>query len=748
LIRGLVQGVGFRPFISRLASSGNLKGEVENRNDGVAIRLATDLSTAILLREEIISKAPAAAVIKSVEINEKQVEEFSSFTIIKSSDRSTHITGVCPDIATCSECLYDMNHEARRLDYPFTNCTNCGPRFTIISALPYDRPNTSMRSFEMCHGCNEEYNDSYDRRFHAQPVACNSCGPSYIYKGMGVVLNHLPEILKRINYEIIAGNTLAVKGLGGYFLMCDALNEDAVKGLRERKQRDAKPFAVMFRDLDTLREYCHYSLKEEEALMSWRRSVVILNEKKELAPSVSCGMGTTGAILPYMPLHYLIFREINTPAIVFTSGNISDDPIIISDAEAELSFPKIASGIVACNREIVNRADDSVVALSGSKIQIIRRSRGYVPEPVDLGFQADGVFAAGAELKNTFCLGKGDQAIMSQHIGDLKNGNVFNFYNEAVSRFSSLFRFRPSVVACDLHPDYLSTRFAENLSESQGLGLVRVQHHHAHIASCMAENGLDEMVTGICFDGTGYGDDGNIWGSEFLIAGYKSYERFASFDYVPLPGGDKAVSEPWRSAWSYCRKYMDSDFDFSRFISRDYVPQKTLYIIDEMIAHGINSPLCCSAGRLFDAVSALVGLCVTEQFDSEAPMRLESVISPGIIDQYPVDTGLKISFGPAIRSIIHDLLEQTPVGIISARFHNTIAGVVSHYASIIRSSKGINKVVLTGGVFQNRYLLKRCIVLLRDNDFEVFTNNKVPANDGGISLGQLAVASKKSKKCV
>ncbi len=557
-----MQGVGFRPFVYRMASKHGLSGEVDNRTDGVYILVQGDTSVIDSFTNDLLHNSPPASHIKSIEMSPVLTAGYKGFSITKSKDSDSNVTEVSPDIGVCRECLGDMENDPERIAYPFVNCTNCGPRFTIIEELPYDRPLTTMSSFMMCGKCRSEYDDILNRRFHAQPIACNACGPVYKYKDHSGCLTNIDEILDKIFRQIESGKIIALKGLGGYHLLCDALNNTAVGVLRQRKQRDSKPFAVMFRDIQAAAEYCFIDENEEKELLSWRRPVVILRQKKALSPVVSNGLNTTGVLLPYMPIHYLLFRKLNTPAIVFTSGNLSDEPVITSDVVAENELTRVADSVVSYNREILNRADDSVVRFMGNRISVIRRSRGFVPRPVDLSFNVEGIIALGAEQKNSFCIGKGRQAILSQYIGDLKNRPTFDFFTESIERFKKLFRFKPSLIACDLHSGYLSSQYAESLEDELGIPLIRVQHHHAHIASCMAENGIDEEVIGISLDGTGLGTDGNIWGGEFLIADLHNFRRNTHFDYIPLPGGDRATEEPWRIAFSCLYKYLGKDFDF------------------------------------------------------------------------------------------------------------------------------------------------------------------------------------------
>jgi hydrogenase maturation protein HypF len=671
---------------------------------------------------------------------------YYKFIIAESKATDYQITEISPDIAVCDECIADMSSDPGRIDYPFVNCTNCGPRFTIIRGLPYDRPLTTMKDFEMCGTCNSEYNDILDRRFHAQPIACNECGPEYQFKTEGKTISGITAILNEVSSMIMLGKTVAIKGIGGYFLMCDALNDGAVVRLRQRKQREAKPLAVMFRNFSELKKYCYVEKNEEDELNSWRKPILILKQKKSLADSVNNGLNTIGAMLPYMPVHYLLFRILETSAVVLTSGNLSDEPIITDDIEAEKKLMAFADSLVSYNRTIWNRTDDSVARIINSKVNIIRRSRGWAPQPVDLNFKVEGILALGAEQKNSFCIGKDFQAILSQYIGDLKNIPTYDFFKDTIDRFKNLFSFTPEYIACDMHPDYLSTFYASSVAEYQGIPVIRVQHHHAHIVSVMAEHGLDEKVIGISMDGTGLGTDGNLWGGEFLIADTAEFERYMHFDYVPMPGGDMAVKEPWRMAFSYLYKYFGDAINYDSIPVFRSVDRERLTLVKEMIEKGINSPLSSGAGRLFDAVSALLGICTVISFDAEAPMRLESAIVAETDQHYPFVIGRNVVFSETLKAIIADM-RKSDVSLISAKFHNTVAQAILEVSLLIRKETSLEKVVLSGGVFQNKYLLEKTIQKLTQNMFTVFTNHQVPVNDGGISLGQLIVASKKTGLC-
>ncbi len=738
-IKGLVQGVGFRPFIYRMAHQHGLNGWVENRNDGVIIKVNGSNEILNLFVEDIKIQAPVASNIHSIKSKVVEPESFSEFKIVKSENSSAEITDISPDIAVCDACLVDLKNQAHRIDYPFINCTNCGPRFSIIQDLPYDRDKTTMDPFVMCNICRSEYEDVLDRRFHAQPVACSTCGPEYELIIGERSITDFDEILDQTKDLLQNGKIIAIKGIGGFQIACDAQNEDAVKRLREKKVREGKPFAVMFKNIESMQEFVYLFPSEKKSVESWRRPIVIVQEKKNLAPGVSVGFKTIGAILPYMPFHHLLFENIQLPAIVLTSGNLSDEPIVINNQDAENNLTRIADAVLVYNREIYNRTDDSVVFSANEKERLIRRSRGYAPEPVNLNLNVDRIFAAGAELVNCFCFGKGKQAILSQHIGDLKNLETLEFYTESFERYKKLFRAEPTLVVHDKHPDYLSTRFAKDLNIEQ----IEVQHHHSHIASCMAEFNLDEKVIGVSLDGTGYGEDGNIWGGEFFICDLADFKRFSHFEYIPLPGGDSVTKEPWRTALSYLYKIYggelwDLDIPFIKTLDK----AKSNFLI-QAIDKNINCPLSSSAGRLFDAIAAITNVCAISTFHAEAPMRLESVASAGIDFGYPFDLGDVISFESTVRVIVDDIADGIDVAEISAKFHNTVINVIFAVASQIRKETGINKVVLSGGTFQNKYILSRIEKILEKERFEVFSQLKVPSNDGGIALGQLVIAAKR-----
>lgn len=737
-IKGLVQGVGFRPFIYRLAKNHNLFGWVENRNDGVGIKVTGNPDILKQFTDAISKSSPPAAYIDSIEIKETEFENFTDFQIIKSKTVSDQITDICPDIAVCEDCLQDMKNQKNRIHYPFINCTNCGPRFTIIKDLPYDRDKTTMIDFTMCPDCKKEYTDILDRRFHAQPVACSVCGPEYSLLYENNEIKNIDIIIDKLVELITIGKIIAIKGLGGYFITCDAQNEETVKRLRKLKNREGKPFAVMFSNLGILKEYTFIGKIHESSLISWKRPIVLLQQKKSLAPSVNVGFETIGAMLPYMPIHYLLFEKLKVPAIVLTSGNISEEPIVIDNKTAIEKLGPISDAILTYNRDIYNRTDDSVVTIINNKERIFRRSRGYVPAPVNLKMDVNGILATGAELVNCFCIGKDSQAILSQHIGDLKNIETYDFYSETIEQFKKLFRFKPSLIVSDLHPNYLSTRYAEET----GIKHIKIQHHHAHIASCMAEHHLDEKVIGVSFDGTGLGDDNNIWGGEFFVCDLKEYTRVNHFVYVPTPGGDKVTSEPWRMAVSYLYKIYGNEFLKFNLPFLKEINLSSIELIINAIDKKINSPLTSSSGRLFDSVAAMINLCPISKFHAEAPMRLESIIDHSIHEEYPFEIHPIISFDETIKQIVLDIQNNVISSIISTKFHNTIISVILKTVKETSKQHQLNKVVLSGGTFQNKYLLEKTENILTENNFEVYSHSKVPTNDGGIALGQLVIAAK------
>jgi hydrogenase maturation protein HypF len=752
LVTGLVQGVGFRPFVFRIAGRFGLTGWVQNTNENVKIKVTGSIQSINSFITSLGEDAPPAAILENISVTETETEFFTEFTILESHNVSDEITEISPDIAVCQECLLDIEKPGNRIDYAFVNCTNCGPRFTIIEDLPYDRAKTIMKSFKMCPACRNEYETVTDRRFHAQPVACNVCGPQYeLIVNKITISNDIKDILVHVSNYIRTGGIVLLKGLGGMHFACDAFNETAVEKLRNLKKRDGKPFAVMFRDIDSLKHYADINTIEEKSLLSWKRPIVLLGKKRRpvhpvLPGNLTSGLNLVGVMLPYMPFHYMLFKRLETNAIVLTSGNFSNEPILIENGEAKAKFSSLTNAIVLHDREIFNRTDDSVVRISDGKERILRRSRGYAPAPVRTTLNADGIVAFGAELTNCFCVGKGEKAFLSQHIGDLQSVETTLFYEKSIAQFIKLFRIKPSLLATDMHPDYISTRTGQNFGK---FPVVTVQHHHAHIASCMAEHFLDEKVIGVALDGTGYGTDGNIWGSEFIVCDLNDFERITHFEYIPLPGGDTATEEPWRIAVSWLFKVYGRDFLKLDIPLLHQVDCEKIEMILKMIERKINCPLTSGAGRLFDAVASLLGLVQVATFQAEGPMRLESLAEDGRAESYPVTCGQTIGFDKTIRALIDDILNNVDKVTIATKLHNTIILTIFDSVKKIRSREGINKVVLSGGVFQNKYLLTGTTELLQKNKFEVYSHASVPTNDGGIALGQLAVASKRRElKCV
>jgi hydrogenase maturation protein HypF len=632
-----------------------------------------------------------------------------------------------------------MYSSDRRRNYPFTNCTNCGPRFTLINDFPYDRQNSTMLNFEMCPQCNNEYTSVDDRRFHAQPISCPDCGPVYTYLLNNTIINDFDQIIKTCGQQINLGKIIAIKGLGGYNLVCDAKNSNAVNDIRQIKNREKKPLAVMCRSIKAVEKLVTPDKWERETLLSWQRPIVIIQHLKKVnfPASLTNGHDSLGIFLPYLPLHYLLFDNLKTDAIIVTSGNESDTPILYEDEEAMEKFHNISGGILTHNRKIARRIDDSVVKVVSEKPSIIRRARGYAPSPVELNFLADGIFAAGAELSNCFCIGKDRQAIASQHIGDLKNADTYAFYQENIKEFSRIYRFKLLHAACDLHPDYLSTRYAINLN----VPVTRVQHHHAHIAAVMAEYSLTKPVIGLSYDGTGYGTDGNIWGSEVLIADYKSFERYSHFEYVPLPGGDLAVKQPWRSALAYLYHAYGNEWTDINIPFSEQIDIQKANALTDAIDKNINSPLCCSAGRLFDSIAGILTICMKSEYHAQAPMMLENFLDGNFTKVYPYSSYGQISFISMIHEIIEDIKRNISLIEIVTSFHNTIADAALKQVTGAYNKCGIKDVIISGGTFQNRYLTEKLVFLLKEKDFRVFLPAEMPVNDGGIALGQLAVAA-------
>ena len=753
VVRGIVQGVGFRPFVYRLAREHGLGGWVLNSTQGVVIEVEGERERVEGFLGRLQAEPPPQALIERVETSLLPPVGYSSF-VIEASREGSEFVLISPDISICSDCLRELRdpHDPRYC-YPFINCTNCGPRFTIISDIPYDRPKTTMRVFAMCPRCDREYHEPADRRFHAQPNACPVCGPQVTMAVNGARPQTPGEPIETARRLLAQGAIVSVKGLGGFHLACDATNPPAVATLRQRKHRVDKPFAVMSLDVETVRRYCEVQEGEAQLLESPARPIVLLRRRADcaIAPEVAPGNDYLGVMLPYTPLHYLLLGGAGEPslptplALVMTSGNMSEEPIAIGNAEARERLAVLADYFLVHDRDIHVRCDDSVTRLFRGKEAILRRSRGYAPFPVRLNLELAEILACGAELKNTFCLTKGTYAFLSQHIGDMENFETFASYQSSIEHFQRLFRVEPRAVAYDLHPNYLATRYALELAEERGLRKVPVQHHHAHVASCMAENGVTEPVIGVAFDGTGYGSDGRIWGGEFLLADFRRFRRLAHFRYVPLPGGEAAIKRPYRMAVSHLLSALGEEALELPLPLWSMLEPGELALVRRLMASGVNSPLTSSCGRLFDAISALIGVRGLVNYEGQAAIELEMVAAEGVDDAYDWQllrrTPMVIDPAPLLRGVVTDLLAGVDVGVISARFHNTVAAIVAGVCRAAREKTGVGRVALSGGCFQNVYLLGRTIDALEREDFEVLTHHLVPANDGGIALGQAVVAN-------
>ena len=746
-VSGIVQGVGYRPFVYRLAEEYALSGWVLNDSAGVGIEAEGTAAALDAFAVALADDAPRAAVVTAVTWQAVMPCGERTFRILPSPAGTRAATLVSPDLAVCADCRHEiLSAGDRRYGYAFTNCTNCGPRYSIIRGVPYDRPLTSMAVFPMCSACQREYDDPRDRRFHAQPNACAACGPAYrLLVNGGVQAGDPLAAARRVVAE---GGILAVKGIGGYHLACDARSETAVARLRRRKHREAKALAVMAGSLAAVRALCLLSAEEEQLLTSPAAPIVLLARRTDAvrpaAESVAPGNAYLGMMLPYAPIHLLLLGA--DDLWVMTSANLSGEPILYRDAAAEEGLAEIADAILVHNREIVHRVDDSVVRIGAGGPQILRRSRGYAPAPLALPF-ADGrsVLAGGAELKNTFCLTRGGEAFLSEHIGDLTNAAVLASYAETMAQYEQFFEVKPEVLAADLHPAYLSGRHLAARAAQDGLPLVRVQHHHAHIAAVLAEHGCHARVLGVALDGTGWGDDGTAWGGEFLAADLAGYERLAHFAPVPLPGGDRAAEEPWRLAlWMlYRRDGAGFAAQFPQFAAQLPTGWELLM---QATAAGLSAPLTSSAGRLFDAAAALLGVAYRSAYEGQAPIELERLARTarraGRVLPYTVAEGARLTVDvlPALYALA-DGAEALTVEERAGRaldFHVTMAAAVAEVLGILSVRTGLRTVALAGGVFQNALLLEE--LLPRIGGYHVLLPHRVPPNDGGIAYGQAAVA--------
>ena len=746
-VKGIVQGVGFRPFIFNLAEKYSLTGWVCNTSNGVDIVVNGDRNDINRLIDELHNHPPLLARIDSLNHQEIPIEDFNKFSILPSQSEAGQFVPISPDMSICSDCQRELFDPANvRYRYPFINCTNCGPRFSIITDIPYDRPKTTMAGFNMCPVCQKEYEDPADRRFHAQPIACPNCGPQVWFESNGQNLTERENAIQMARLWLRAGKIIAIKGLGGYHLACDATSSEAVSRLRLRKKRSDKPFALMGFDIDAIRHYCDVSSEEKALLTSPQHPIVLLHSYAENGIAIEAAPGQTslGFMLPYTPLHLLLLEpEDGFPeALVMTSGNLSEEPVAFQDEEALQRLSGIADGFLFNDRPIHMRVDDSVYRVVDQKPYPIRRSRGYAPQSVQLPDATTQTLACGAELKNTFCLTRENYAFVSHHIGDLENYETLQSFENGIDHFKRLFRIEPELIAADLHPDYLSTRYAAVYAQTRSLPFIQVQHHHAHLAACLADNGWrsTDPVIGLTFDGTGWGTDGVIWGGEVLIGSYKGYTRRFHLTEAPLPGGDTAIRHPARISLAYLSS-CDLDWDTALPPAQSLCSEERT-IIQSQISQHINTPMTTSMGRLFDAVSALIGVRQTASYEGQAAIELEAICDPNEKSAYTFALQQnEILIKPLLEEILHDWYHNTALPIISARFHNGLAQCALEMCKIIRSETSLTTVAFSGGVWQNSTLLNKTLSLLRKEGFNPLIHRQVPTNDGGICLGQVIVAN-------
>ncbi|MBG1240664.1 carbamoyltransferase HypF [Nostoc sp. NZL] len=770
-VRGTVQGVGFRPTVYRLAKAYGLYGDVCNDGQGVLIRVSGSEEALAEFVARLQTECPPLAKINQLtRIPYEGKFNFNNF-VISSSVNNAIKTEIVPDAATCPQCRQEIfDPFSRFYRYPFTNCTHCGPRLSIIRAIPYDRCNTSMSAFVICPECAKEYHDVENRRFHAQPVACHVCGPTAWLeradgKSVTASMFSMLDDVDAVCTLLQKGEIVAIKGLSGIHLACDATQETVVQKLRQRKRRYHKPFALMARDIEIIEQYCTVNAKEKELLTSPAAPIVLLQVtgKKLVASSVASGQNTLGFMLPYTPLHHLILRRMNRP-IILTSGNLADEPQCIDNDEAREKLGTIADYFLFHNREIINRVDDSVVRIIGDKVQTIRRARGYAPASISLppGFDnVPQILAMGSELKNTFCLLREGEAILSQHLGDLENAAAFNAYQETLNLYLNLFEHTPEVIAIDKHPEYLASKLGKELADTNQIPIHQIQHHHAHIAACMAENGIplnSPPVLGIALDGLGYGDDGTLWGGEFLLADYQKFQRLATFKPVAMIGGEQAIYQPWRNTYAqliaanlwddYQQQY--ADLEIVKLLNK-----KPLKLLNQLIEKKINSPPASSVGRLFDAVAAAIGICPEEcSYEGQAAIAMEAIVDVSSLNNdkealiYPFSFSFSDSIycidpRPMWQALLYDLQQQIPQPVIAAKFHKGLANAIVEMVKHLCEENLINQVALTGGVFQNCILLQQVSKRLETLGIKVLTHSLVPANDGGLSLGQAVIAAAK-----
>jgi hydrogenase maturation protein HypF len=746
-VSGIVQGVGFRPFVYRLAHECQLTGFIANTPAGVTIEVQGEAGDIARFLERFPAEIPPLAKITGLVPRDAEPQSDAAFRIVPSRLDAPPRALISPDVAVCSDCLREMmNPRDRRFRYPFINCTNCGPRFTIIRDIPYDRARTSMASFQMCAACQAEYDDPANRRFHAQPNACWDCGPQlYLWLADGSQVN-TAEPIREAARLIEQDSIVAVKGLGGFHLACNARSEAAVQLLRERKRRVEKPFAVMIRRIEDIERFCTVDDASRKLLLSFERPIVLLPSRQDagLASSIAPRNRFLGVFLPYTPLHHLLFSSGKFDALVMTSANLSEEPLAIDNQEAVQRLRGVSDAYLVHDRDILRRCDDSVVRMAAGRKQIFRRSRGFVPVPVPLERDSQPILAVGGELKNTICVVRGSEAFLSQHIGDLENLESYGFFGEAVEHLERILEIRPRIIAYDLHPDYFSTKWAR---AQGGVELVGVQHHHAHIASCMAENHLDGKVIGIALDGTGYGTDGAIWGGEVLLADGADFRRAAHFEYVALPGGAAAIHEPWRVAVSYLTSHYGKELSGLDLPFLKAIHPRRLQVVQQMIDREIHSPRTSSCGRLFDAVAALAGIRSTVNYEAQAAIELEMAAYEStdggaypfdLIPDWPL---WRIGTLSLFQCMLRDIRRRESVADISRRFHAGLAALFVELAEKIREQNNLNRVCLSGGCFQNALLFQLLVDNLREKSFDVYFHSEVPTGDGGISLGQALVAA-------
>ena len=750
-VRGVVQGVGFRPFVYQLATKYNLKGWVCNTSEAVKIEVEGEAEAIERFLLALQKQAPPRASIEDITTTHYSPANYEGFEIRHSMAEEGKYQLISPDIATCQDCLKEiLNPDDRRYRYPFTNCTNCGPRFTIIKDIPYDRPLTTMNRFKMCPECQREYDDSLNRRFHAQPNACPKCGPTLeLVDNQGTSTNST-DTITATSKLLREGKIIAIKGLGGFLLACDATNQVVINRLRQRKVRPSKPLAIMASSIEEVKKHCYVSDEEEILLASPHSPIVLLKWRagSSVSSAVAPNLKYLGVMLPYTPLHHILLRETVLP-LVMTSGNLSEEPIAKDNDEAIQRLKDIADYFLMHNRDIYVRYDDSVTMVERGVTQLVRRARGYAPHPIHLPFKSRQILACGAEEKNTFCLTREHHAFVSQHIGDMENLETMEHFENTISLYQRLFRIEPTIIAHDLHPEYLSTKYAQELAAtSDDNRLVPVQHHHAHIVSGMVDNAVETPVIGVALDGTGYGSDGNIWGGEFLVADYQRFTRMAHLEYLPLPGGATAIKKPYRIALSYLLSLLGEDALKQDLPFLEQIDRTETGIIRKQIEKKINSPLTSSCGRLFDAVSALIGVRGEIDYEAQAAIELEMLAYNEVneTDYYPFSIieqdGISIvKLQDLFSALIDDLQSKTIKATMAAKFHNTIAQMIKALCQDISTRTNITQVVLSGGVFQNRLLLRKTVSLLEDGEFTVFTHRQVPCNDGGISLGQAVIAN-------